>query len=200
MVKSDSATVTVPELEFEIPAQTQKGVITTVEGLLREAAAGLAALQPERHASQALFSRHPPPPEALPNLAALAGAPEAAAAIDAFLGRLEACCSGTSAFTLELEDPAGVLALLGRQLGLQVPCVAPGLHTCTSPRPCTGNSYVESPDGDVQADGLLRVRPLLCTQSLAPARAARQPASSMCASLGRGVPCSSRHNAAASAW
>ena len=51
VVKSDSATVNIPELELEIPAQTQKGVVTTVEGLLREAANGLAALQPERHAS-----------------------------------------------------------------------------------------------------------------------------------------------------
>ena len=52
VVKSDTATVVVPELEFEIPPQTQKGVITTIEGLLREAADGLAALQPERRASE----------------------------------------------------------------------------------------------------------------------------------------------------
>ena len=36
--------------------------------------------------------------------------PEAAAAIDAFLERLEACASGASEFTLELDDPAGVCA------------------------------------------------------------------------------------------
>lgn len=48
VVKSDSATVTVPELEFEIPAATQRGTITTVEGLLREAGDALRALQPQR--------------------------------------------------------------------------------------------------------------------------------------------------------
>ncbi len=40
--------VTVKELEFEIPAATQKGTITTVEGLLREAAAAICVLQPQR--------------------------------------------------------------------------------------------------------------------------------------------------------
>ena len=42
VVKSDSATVVIPELEFEIPAQTQKGTITTLEGLLTDASANLA--------------------------------------------------------------------------------------------------------------------------------------------------------------
>ena len=51
VVKSDSATVCVPELEFEIPADTQRGSITTVEGLLRDAADALRALQPERLAA-----------------------------------------------------------------------------------------------------------------------------------------------------
>lgn len=36
------------ELEFEIPAATQRGTITTVEGLFREAADALRALQPQR--------------------------------------------------------------------------------------------------------------------------------------------------------
>ena len=48
VVKSDSATVTVPELEFEIPMGTQKGTITTVEGMLREACRALSVLQPQR--------------------------------------------------------------------------------------------------------------------------------------------------------
>jgi C4-type Zn-finger protein len=50
VVKSNSATVTVPELQFEIPPGTQKGVITTVEGLLTDASTGL------RHASAYLTS------------------------------------------------------------------------------------------------------------------------------------------------
>uniref|UniRef100_A0A131Y240 Putative c4-type zn-finger protein n=1 Tax=Ixodes ricinus TaxID=34613 RepID=A0A131Y240_IXORI len=41
VVRSDSATVTVPELEFEIPAKTQEGSVTTVEGLLQRAVRGL---------------------------------------------------------------------------------------------------------------------------------------------------------------
>lgn len=66
LVKSDSATVTVPELEFEIPRGTQKGTITTVEGMLREAGDALNALQPQRAQQD----------------------PETAAAISQFLGRL----------------------------------------------------------------------------------------------------------------
>ena len=53
VVKSDSATVSIPELEFEIPAATQRGCITTVEGLLREAGAALGELQPQRRAHDA---------------------------------------------------------------------------------------------------------------------------------------------------
>ena len=41
VVKSDSATVRIPELDFEIPPDTQKGTITTVDGLLSNAAADL---------------------------------------------------------------------------------------------------------------------------------------------------------------
>ena len=44
-MKSDSASVVIPELDFEIPSTTQKGVITTVEGLLSEAASGLRSTQ-----------------------------------------------------------------------------------------------------------------------------------------------------------
>lgn len=48
VVKSDAASVSVPELEFEIPPATQRGTITTVEGLLREAGDALRTLQPQR--------------------------------------------------------------------------------------------------------------------------------------------------------
>lgn len=44
-MKSDSAVVRIPELDFEIPAATQKSKITTVEGLLSEAASDLRLLQ-----------------------------------------------------------------------------------------------------------------------------------------------------------
>ena len=48
LIKSDTATVTIPEIEFEIPAKTQKGEITTIEGLLKRAAENLSLYQSER--------------------------------------------------------------------------------------------------------------------------------------------------------
>ncbi len=57
VVKSDTATAIVPELAFEIPADTQRGSITTVEGLLRDAAEALRALQPERTAADPAQAR-----------------------------------------------------------------------------------------------------------------------------------------------
>merc|ERR1712233_280399 len=41
VVKSEHCTVKIPELDFEIPPQTQKGSLTTVEGLIQKAADGL---------------------------------------------------------------------------------------------------------------------------------------------------------------
>lgn len=35
VVKSDACTLKVPELDFEVPANTQKGKLSTVEGFLR---------------------------------------------------------------------------------------------------------------------------------------------------------------------
>ena len=84
-MKAETAAAAIPELEFEIPAGTQKGCITTVEGLLSEAADKLRVLQPERRAAH----------------------PEAGAAIDVFLGKLDAAARGERAFTLVLDDPAG---------------------------------------------------------------------------------------------
>lgn len=104
VVKSDTATAQIPELEFEIPAATQKGTITTVEGLLGDAADNLRALQEERHRTH----------------------PETAQAIDSFLERLDNCLSGEAGFTFILDDPAG-------------------------------NSYLESPNGNRQADAALQV-------------------------------------------
>lgn len=48
LVKSDSASLFIPELEFEIPAGTQKGEINTIEGFLRTAAKNLGVMQRER--------------------------------------------------------------------------------------------------------------------------------------------------------
>ncbi|XP_075462719.1 zinc finger protein ZPR1 [Ascaphus truei] len=48
VVKTDYATTRIPELEFEIPATTQKGALTTIEGILDRAVTGLQQEQPSR--------------------------------------------------------------------------------------------------------------------------------------------------------
>ncbi|KAK9806531.1 hypothetical protein WJX73_007900 [Symbiochloris irregularis] len=85
VVKSDSATAKVPELDFEIPSSTQRGSITTLEGLLGDAAENLRALQAQRHQAD----------------------PTTAEAIDTFLEQLDSCVNGQRAFTFILDDPAG---------------------------------------------------------------------------------------------
>ena len=50
MVKTDSSRVSIPELDFEIPAGSQKGVLTTVEGILDRAVQGLEQDQVVRRA------------------------------------------------------------------------------------------------------------------------------------------------------
>ncbi|CAD7704464.1 unnamed protein product, partial [Ostreobium quekettii] len=85
VVKADSATILVPELEFEIPSHTQKGVLSTVEGMLRRALENLQALQEVRRRVD----------------------PINADKIDGFCSRLEKCSLGEEGFTLILDDPAG---------------------------------------------------------------------------------------------
>ena len=48
MVRADSASLTIPELDFEVPAHTQEGGLTTVEGILMRAVEGLEQDQPLR--------------------------------------------------------------------------------------------------------------------------------------------------------
>lgn len=48
IIKSDSASFLIPSLEFEIPNQTQRGTISTLEGVLKRAAANLEEQQPDR--------------------------------------------------------------------------------------------------------------------------------------------------------
>lgn len=85
VVKSESATIKIPELDFEIPPEAQRGSLSTVEGILMRAADELQALQEERKKVT----------------------PETAEAIDQFLVKLRACATGESAFTFILDDPAG---------------------------------------------------------------------------------------------
>jgi len=48
IVKSEFATIRIPELGFEIPPITQKGVINTIEGVFDKAIDGLDLMQAER--------------------------------------------------------------------------------------------------------------------------------------------------------
>ncbi|XP_020976764.1 zinc finger protein ZPR1 [Arachis ipaensis] len=85
VVKSESATIKIPELDFEIPPEAQRGSLSTVLLILMRAADELQALQEERRKVS----------------------PETAEAIDQFLVKLRACATGESAFTFILDDPAG---------------------------------------------------------------------------------------------
>ncbi|KAJ6852761.1 zinc finger protein zpr1-like [Iris pallida] len=85
VVKSDSATIKIPELDFEIPPEAQRGTLSTVEGILRRAADELEALQDERKKVD----------------------PETAEAIDHFLTKLRSFAAGNASFTVLLDDPAG---------------------------------------------------------------------------------------------
>ncbi|VFQ59908.1 unnamed protein product [Cuscuta campestris] len=85
VVKSESATIKIPELDFEIPTEAQRGSLSTVEGILVRAADELEALQDERKKVD----------------------PKIAEAIDQFLVKLRAYATGDSSFTFILDDPSG---------------------------------------------------------------------------------------------
>ncbi|XP_013871480.1 zinc finger protein ZPR1 [Austrofundulus limnaeus] len=85
VVKADSATAKIPELDFEIPAFTQKGSLSTIEGLLDRAVAGLEQDQPGRRAAD----------------------PEVADRIEEFIQKLKKLKEVEEEFTLVIEDPSG---------------------------------------------------------------------------------------------
>lgn len=85
VVKQSSASFSIPELEFESEPFTQKGVLTTVEGLLQNAIDGLQQQQAVRKIMD----------------------PVNAAKIDDLIGTLTLYCSGTKEFTLIVEDMSG---------------------------------------------------------------------------------------------
>ncbi|NWX20561.1 ZPR1 protein, partial [Aegotheles bennettii] len=85
VVKTDCATARIPELDFEIPAFTQKGVLTTVEGIIDRAVAGLEQDQPLRRAQDE----------------------EVAGKIDEFIVRLKQLKEARVPFTLIIDDPSG---------------------------------------------------------------------------------------------
>ncbi|XP_078537990.1 zinc finger protein ZPR1 [Lissotriton helveticus] len=85
VVKMDSATTRIPDLDFEIPPYTQKGALTTIEGLIMRAIAGLEQDQAARREKEQ----------------------DVAAKIDEFIGKLEKLKEVDSPFTLIIDDPSG---------------------------------------------------------------------------------------------
>ncbi|NXS13614.1 ZPR1 protein, partial [Neodrepanis coruscans] len=85
VVKTDCATARIPELDFEIPAFTQKGVLTTIEGIIDRAVTGLEQDQPLRRATDQ----------------------EVAGKIDEFIGKLRQLKEVNSSFTFIIDDPSG---------------------------------------------------------------------------------------------
>ncbi|CAG4970180.1 unnamed protein product [Colias eurytheme] len=85
VVKSDFTRVYIPELEFEIPAQSQKGEVTTVEGILARAISGLSQDQEARKKDH----------------------PEAAEQIATFVRKLQGLRGLETMWNLELEDISG---------------------------------------------------------------------------------------------
>uniref|UniRef100_H9G1D2 Zinc finger protein ZPR1 n=1 Tax=Macaca mulatta TaxID=9544 RepID=H9G1D2_MACMU len=85
VVKTDSATTRIPELDFEIPAFSQKGALTTVEGLITRAISGLEQDQPARRANKDATAER----------------------IDEFIVKLKELKQVASPFTLIIDDPSG---------------------------------------------------------------------------------------------
>ncbi|XP_041627059.1 zinc finger protein ZPR1 [Vulpes lagopus] len=85
VVKTDSATTRIPELDFEIPAFSQKGALTTVEGLISRAISGLEQDQPARRANEEPVAER----------------------IDEFIVKLKELKQVASPFTLIIDDPSG---------------------------------------------------------------------------------------------
>lgn len=85
VVKSDYTSVKIVELDFEIPAQSQKGEVTTLEGVIDRAIQGLEQDQPVRRIDH----------------------PESAKQIDDFVDSLKTLKLVKSPFHLILEDISG---------------------------------------------------------------------------------------------
>lgn len=85
VVKSDNSSVRIEELDFEIPAKTQKGEVTTIEGIIDRAVRGLEQDQVLRRIQH----------------------PDAAQKIDEFIGELNQLKLVEKPFTLKLEDISG---------------------------------------------------------------------------------------------
>ncbi|EDW58040.1 zinc finger protein ZPR1 [Drosophila virilis] len=85
VVRSDNSSISIPEVELEIPVQSQKGEVTTVEGIIERTITGLSQDQEKRRIDH----------------------PTEAASIDAFIDRLRQLKLLNKPFRLLLEDISG---------------------------------------------------------------------------------------------
>uniref|UniRef100_A0A7S2RY09 Zinc finger ZPR1-type domain-containing protein n=1 Tax=Rhizochromulina marina TaxID=1034831 RepID=A0A7S2RY09_9STRA len=86
VIKSDTATITIPSIQFEIPANSQRGGVSTVEGVLSRARENLQMYQEERMEHQ----------------------PEVGAAVAGVIASLVLLSTGADLpFELVVDDPAG---------------------------------------------------------------------------------------------
>ncbi len=85
VVKAETASLRLVELDFEIPANTQRGLLNTVEGFLMKSIEDLSADQPLRKAAdESLWQR-----------------------IQAIINQLQVFVDGAQPFTVVLDDPSG---------------------------------------------------------------------------------------------
>lgn len=85
VVRSDNSSISIPEIELEIPVQSQKGEVTTVEGIIERTIAGLSQDQEKRRIDH----------------------PETAASIEKYIERLHRLKEVTTPFQVLLEDISG---------------------------------------------------------------------------------------------
>lgn len=85
VVRSDNSSISIPEVELEIPVQSQKGEVTTVEGVIERTITGLSQDQEKRRIDH----------------------PIEAASIDAYIDRLRQLKEVKTPFRLLLEDISG---------------------------------------------------------------------------------------------
>uniref|UniRef100_A0A915K480 Zinc finger ZPR1-type domain-containing protein n=1 Tax=Romanomermis culicivorax TaxID=13658 RepID=A0A915K480_ROMCU len=85
VVKSNYASVSIPDVDFEIPSCSQAGEITTVEGIIKRATEALRQDQNHRKATNSTY----------------------ADMIETFIARLEGLLNLKEEFTLIVDDPSG---------------------------------------------------------------------------------------------
>ncbi|VDO94471.1 unnamed protein product [Soboliphyme baturini] len=85
VVKTEYASVNIPEVDLEIPAQSHSGEITNVEGIVSRVAASLKRKLTEKQNIN----------------------PDVAAKLTEFLAKLDKLCKVEQSFTLIIDDPSG---------------------------------------------------------------------------------------------